>query len=275
MNPFAALILQAHPEPALRIEAWLRFAHEVSLAPGKVSEPGLGEIRLKWWSDAALEALDTGIDSSGSPRAHPAVMAFHEAVQGAEVRPAPGLVRAFIDAHVLDLETRPYADIEALRADATARWGNQLRVGLQLLAITDEVHHHAANHVGAGFGIMQVLFSARLNAARGRNVLPDLTATGLDLNLDLDFEQTAPEDRANAGEALCGQAAFHLDRALELLPDPQPAALPVMRFGLAARALITAARKAGTDPLHVPTPETVAQTFALHLLWARLRRRYA
>ena len=35
MNPFAALILQAHPEPASRIEAWLRFAHEVSLAPGK------------------------------------------------------------------------------------------------------------------------------------------------------------------------------------------------------------------------------------------------
>ena len=107
MNPFAALILQAHPEPASRIEAWLRFAHEVSLAPGKVSEPGLGEIRLKWWSDAALEVLDTGTDSSGSPRAHPAVMAFHEAIQGAEVRPAPGLVRAFIDAHGLDLETGP------------------------------------------------------------------------------------------------------------------------------------------------------------------------
>ena len=39
MNPFAALILQAHPEP-IADRAWLRFAHEVSLAPGKVSEPG-------------------------------------------------------------------------------------------------------------------------------------------------------------------------------------------------------------------------------------------
>ncbi|MEC8154710.1 MAG: squalene/phytoene synthase family protein, partial [Pseudomonadota bacterium] len=199
MNPFAALILQAHPEPASRIEAWLRFAHEVSLAPGKVSEPGLGEIRLKWWSDAALEALDTGTDSSGSPRAHPAVMAFHEAVQGAEVCPAPGLVRAFIDAHGLDLETRPYADIEALRADATARWGNQLRVCLQLLSVTDEAHHHAANHVGAGFGILQVLFSARIAAARGRQVLPGPEGREL--------EQMLPDDRARLGADLCGQAA--------------------------------------------------------------------
>ena len=209
MNPFAVLILQAHPDAASRVEAWLRFAHEVSLAPGKVSEPGLGEIRLKWWSDAALEALDTG---TGSPRAHPAVMAFHEAVQGADVRPAPGLVRAFIDAHSLDLEPRPYADIEALRADATARWGNQLRVCLQLLSVTDEAHHHAANHVGAGFGMMQVLFGAGIAAARGRQLLSGPEGRELD--------QMSPEDRARLGGELCGQAAFHIDRAVELLPRP-------------------------------------------------------
>ena len=266
MNPFAALILQAHPEPASRIEAWLRFAHEVSLAPGKVSEPGLGEIRLKWWSDAALEALNTGTDSSGSPRAHPAVMAFHEAVKGAEVRPAPGLVRAFIDAHGLDLETRPYADIEALRADATARWGNQLRVCLQLLSVTDEAHHHAANHVGAGFGILQVLFSARIAAARGRQVLPGPEGREL--------EQMSPDDRARLGADLCGQAAFHLDRAVELLPRPRKEALPALRFALAARALITAAEAAGADPLALPAPEQVARTFPLRLTWARLRGRY-
>ena len=263
MNPFAVLILQAHPDAAPRVEAWLRFAHEVSLAPGKVSEPGLGEIRLKWWSDAALEALDTG---TGSPRAHPAVMAFHEAVQGADVRPAPGLVRAFIDAHSLDLEPRPYADIEALRADATARWGNQLRVCLQLLSVTDEAHHHAANHVGAGFGMMQVLFGAGIAAARGRQLLSGPEGREL--------EQMPSEYRARLGGELCGQAAFHLDRAVELLPRPRKEALPVLRFGLAARALITAAEAAGADPLALPAPEMVARTFPLRLTWARLRGRY-
>ncbi|MEC8274442.1 MAG: squalene/phytoene synthase family protein [Pseudomonadota bacterium] len=267
MNPFAALILQAHPDAASRIEAWLRFAHEVSLAPGKVSEPGLGEIRLKWWSEAALEALETGtVTGTGAPRAHPAVTAFHEAVQGADIRPAPGLVRAFIEAHSLDLEPRPYADIEALRADATARWGNQLRVCLQLLSVTDEAHHHAANHVGAGFGIMQVLFGAGIAAARGRQLLSGPEGRELD--------QMSPDDRARLGGELCGQAAFHLDRAFELLPRPRKEALPALRFGLAARALITAAEAAGADPLALPAPEQVARTFPLRLTWARLRGRY-
>ena len=261
MDRFAALLLQSHPKAEPVLAPWFAFSHEVSLAPRKVTEPAIGQIRLKWWTEAAEECLD----ATREARVHPAVTGWNAALDEAGHRPAPGLVLAMIEAHALDLEKTPYADIEALRADATARWGNQLRVGLQLLHVGDENHHHAANHVGAAFGMMQQLYAATGEDARGRQVLP-----GLGTELD----KAPPEARAEAGLALCGQALYHLDRAQELLPKPQATALPVLRFGLAAKALIDEAEKAGGDPAALPDKDKVADTFALRLTWARLRGRY-
>ena len=146
-----------------------------------------------------------------------------------------------------------------------SREGSQLRVGLQVLQVGDEAHHHAANHVGAAFGLMQVLFSAVGENARGRQVLPGLAAA---------LDKTEAAARAEAGLALSGQAQYHLDRAKELLPRPQAAALPVLRFGVAAKALIDGAVRYGGDPAALPATATVAGTFALRLTWARLRGLY-
>lgn len=261
MDRFAALILQSHPEAEACLRPWFCFAHEVSLAPLKVTEPAIGQIRLKWWAEAAEECLDPSRDA----RAHPVVSAWKAALDAAGHRPAPGLVLALIDAHALDLEARPYADLEAGRADATARWGNQLRVGLQLLHVGDETHHHAANHVGAAFGLMQRLYAVTADHARGRHSLPGLAA---------DLDQATAQARAEAGLALCGQAQYHLDRAEELLPRPQKRALPLLRFGTAAKTLIDAAERRGGDPVALPELRTVAGTFPLRLTWARVRGRY-
>ena len=262
MNPFLDLLLRAHPEAESVLRPWYAFAHEVALSPKKVTEPTIGQIRLKWWSDAAGEILDP----STTPRAHPAVTDWADALTQAGHRPAPGLVQAMIDAHALDLEKQPYSDFEALRADATARWGNQLRVGLQLLEMGDEAHHHAANHVGAAFGLVMSLYAIAPEAQQGRQAHPDFT---------MEPEKMDPEARQAASHGTLGQARYHLDRAKEILPRPEKRALPVLRLGLAASALIEAAERAGADPLALPLPPQVAQTFALRLTWAKLRGSYA
>ena len=262
MNPFLDQLLRAHPqaEPALR--PWYDFAHEVALAPKKLTEPTIGQIRLQWWSDAADEALD----AAATPRAHPAVTAWSASLDALNVRPAPGLVHAMIDAHALDLEKQPYADLEALRADATARWGNMLRVGLQLLEIRDDSYHHAANHIGAAFGLVESLYNVVPEAQQGRQAHP---------SFDMTFDRLEPEQRVEDASRTLGQAQYHLDRAKELLPKPETRALPVLRLGLAASALIGAADRVGGDPLSVPMASFVAQTFALRLAWAKLRGAYA
>jgi phytoene synthase len=262
MNPFLELLLRAHPGAESVLRPWYTFAHEVALSPKKVTEPAIGQIRLKWWSDAASEVLDP----ASSPRAHPAVTDWARALEGAGHRPAPGLVHAMIDAHALDLEKQPYSDFEALRADATARWGNQLRVGLQLLQVGDEAHHHAANHVGAAFGLVLCLYTLTVEAQQGRQAHPDFAVAP---------EKMEPAARADGAGRTLGQARYHLDRAREILPKPTKQALPVLRLGLAASALIEAAERAGADPLALPPPSHVAQTFALRLTWAKFRNAYA
>lgn len=262
MNPFLDVLLRTHPQAEPCLRSWYEFAHEVALAPHRVTEAALGHIRLKWWADAAEEVLD----ASTAPRAHPAVTAWDQALNTSGHRPAPGLVRAFIDAHALDLEKQPYADFEALRADATARWGNLLRVGLQLLEVGDEGHHHAANHVGAAFGLISSLYGVGLAAAQGRQGHPAFS---------LSPEKTAAQDRRQAGEHTLGQARYHLQRTQELLPKPDKRALSVLRLGLAASAMLDEAERCGADPLALPSVERVSQTFILRLTWARMRGTYA
>lgn len=262
MNPFLDLLLRGHAASEDRLRPWYAFAHEVSLAPTKVTEPAIGQIRLKWWSDAADEVLS----STTEPRAHPAVTAWNVALDAAGHRPAPGLIHAFVQAHALDLEAQPYGDFEALRAGATARWGNLLRVGLQVLEVGDEAHHHAGNHVGSAYGIAESLFTLATASTRNRQTHPDFTAAP---------EQMTAEARMEAGQRTLGQAVFHLDRALEVLPRASVSALPVLRLGLAARALIEAADRAGADPLALPPVSRVAGTFALRLVAAKVRRAYA
>ena len=81
--------------------------------------------------------------------------------------------------------------------------------------------------------------------------------------------------RVEAAHGTLGQARYHLDRAKEILPKPTKQALPVLRLGLAGSALIEAAERAGADPLALPLPSHVAQTFALRLTWAKFRSAYA
>jgi hypothetical protein len=59
------------------------------------------------------------------------------------------------------------------------------------------------------------------------------------------------------------------------VPKPDPRALPVLRLGLAASALIAAADRVGSDPVTLPAMSFVAQTFALRMAWAKLRGAYA
>ncbi len=48
--------------PAIRDDllAIYGFAAEIARMPRQVSEPALGEIRLRWWSDALVEAVGRG-----------------------------------------------------------------------------------------------------------------------------------------------------------------------------------------------------------------------
>jgi phytoene synthase len=91
------------------------FNIELARIAEAVREPLMGEIRLTWWREAVGELF------AGRPaRRHPVVEALALAIPRRALHAAP--FEAMIDARFADLETEPFADLDAIERylDATA-----------------------------------------------------------------------------------------------------------------------------------------------------------
>ena len=138
---------------------------EVERIPEQVSEPALGEIRLQWWRDALLGAVQEG-EQGQSPavRAAAAVIERH--------RLPPAACAALIDAHGADL----YSNAPATIADLEARLGETQSALFQMAAIlagsAGPETADAAGHAGVAYGLSRRLASFGADRARGRTILP-------------------------------------------------------------------------------------------------------
>jgi phytoene synthase len=95
------------PQPARRhIHAIYAYALEAADVRAKVSQPLLGEMRLRWWTDAL-----TGESSEGT-RAHPVADALLDTIDCFDL-PRDELV-ALADAHVADLYDDQMPDMATL-----------------------------------------------------------------------------------------------------------------------------------------------------------------
>ena len=141
------------------------FAAEIARVPELVSEPQLGEIRLRWWSDALAEASARGGEGeTPALRAVSAVIAKHRLPVSA--------FEALIEARSIDLYSDPPASIGELEG----RLGETESVLFQLAAIVagaagPEVAD-AAGHAGVAHGIARRLSMLAVDRALGRTILP-------------------------------------------------------------------------------------------------------
>ncbi|QGM99454.1 phytoene/squalene synthase family protein [Methylocystis parvus] len=113
------------PHPARRhIHAVYAFAQECAEAPAKVSQPLLGEMRLRWWTDAL-----SGPDSEAA-RAHPVADALLDTMRRFSL-PLDELT-ALADAHVADLYDDQMPDVGTLEdycrmtSAAPMRWAARI-----------------------------------------------------------------------------------------------------------------------------------------------------
>jgi phytoene synthase len=104
-----------------RLVALYALNDEIARSSEVVTRPALADIRLAWWRDAIAEIY------AGKPaRAHPVLQAFAEA-RGDWPQAA---FEALIDARARDVDTAPFADVDALEAYIDATAGGVLRLAL-------------------------------------------------------------------------------------------------------------------------------------------------
>ena len=135
-----------------------RFVAELKALPGRVSDPGLGAIRLQWWREALAEVF-----GSGGVRHHPLVEALAATARDrAEVRP---LMEAMIDATGTQLHAAPITSVEEAVTSFLPFDGR--RLALVAHALWGEAPSEDVPRLGAFHGAYAALCRTAIGAGRG------------------------------------------------------------------------------------------------------------
>lgn len=150
------------PQEARRhIHALYAFAQEAADAPAKVTQPLLGEMRLRWWADA-IEGQETQGEGA---RAHPIADALIDTIERFAL-PRAELV-ALAEAHIADLYDDPMPTLAALEDYCRATAAGPMRWAARVLgADPDAPSARAFEDAGVALGLTRILRAAPREIAR-------------------------------------------------------------------------------------------------------------
>jgi phytoene synthase len=158
------------PQPARRhIHAVYAYAIEASDVRARVSQPLLGEMRLRWWSDSLTD------EAVESVRAHPVADALLDTATRFDL-PRAELI-ALADAHVADLYDDQTPDLATLEAYCRMTSAGPMRWAAKILGASPSP---VFDEAGLALGLTRVL-----RAPPGAFYPADLLARhGADIHLD-------------------------------------------------------------------------------------------
>ncbi|NOZ31465.1 MAG: squalene/phytoene synthase family protein, partial [Alphaproteobacteria bacterium] len=166
---FATLIL---PEKSRRhVQALYAFAAEIEAVRHKVSEPGLSEIRLRWWRDMLEGRLDSGDGGQEDAGGSPLAMALLDTLATCGLDPAP-LCR-LIEARRFDLYRDPMPDLATFEGYAGETVSVLLHMAATILhGASPPGSADVAGHLGVTMALADELNRLGFNLSRGHLRLP-------------------------------------------------------------------------------------------------------
>lgn len=211
--------LFAPPAARKHIHAIYAYALEAAEVRTKVSQPLLGEMRLRWWTDALSN------EASEGTRAHPVADALIDTIERFAL-PRAELI-ALADAHVADLYDDQMPDIATFETYVRATAAGPIRWTARILGAPES---SAFDDAGTALGIARVL---RLPSSA---LLPAdvLARHGADIHADgpaLRAALSELRDKAQAHYDAARRAAAALPRGREALLAAATAPAYLARVG--------------------------------------------
>lgn len=235
------------------------FAREVADIRRKVSDPTLGEIRLKWW-EGALRG-----DHGGSPVA--ATLAATIAAFGLPMLAFDNLLRA----RVFDLYDDPMPTVNDLEGYAGDTEAAVMQLGALILAGGKDPGTAAlAGYAGVAVAVTDMLRALPRNAATGQSFLPSelLLKHGASV-AQVGARDATPAVRYAVGD-LRALARERLAEARRVASAVDPARLPAFLPAAMVDAYLDSMDKPGVDPLR--DVADVAPLRRQWILWRAARK---
>ena len=233
-----------------RLFALYAFNIEIARVRDSVSEPALGEIRLRWWHDT-IEAIFRGETPD-----HPVGQELAEAIKAADLPMAPFV--NLIESRRFDLYDDPMPSLVDLEGYLGETSSALIQLAALILAGRAAISAaEAAGLAGVAFGIAGVLRTLPVHRSRGQCYLPkDVLerhgATPADVLACRDTERFMP-----VLLELCSLAETRLAEARRAIP-----AIPKQAMAAFLPASLTdpyLGKLRGLGPLMLTTPAEVPQ----------------
>jgi phytoene synthase len=159
----ALAALFAPAEARADLFALYAFNAELARIADRVTEPGLGAIRLQWWREAIERA------ASGEAVGHPAADAFGEVL--ARRRLSRERIAGLIDARTFDVGETVMPDARTLDAYLFDTTSGLFALAAEILGAEGEKRDLVAELGGRAYGLVRVMRSLPVLAAKGRTYL--------------------------------------------------------------------------------------------------------
>jgi 15-cis-phytoene synthase len=254
----ATLFVDADRRRALL--ALYAFNVEISRVREQVSQPLPGEIRLQWWTDMLAGSGHGGVE--GNPVAAELLRAIR--THGLPIEPMSRL----IDEHQFDLYNDPMPSMAALEAYVHDTSSALFALGTRIVGRQSEAADHLARHAGFAQGMVQVIASLPVDAARRQLFVPlqllELHGSGME---QVFAGKETPQLRA-ALDQLMTEAREHLKTAFDLLASAPAEVRPVFLPLALVRRDLKRMSRADSDPF---TPRVTSRLRTLWTLWRAAR----
>jgi NADH dehydrogenase [ubiquinone] 1 alpha subcomplex assembly factor 6 len=196
------------------------FNYEIARVRESVTQPMLGQIRLRWWRENIAAAFE-----GGPIRHHPVAEALTTVIRG--LRLSRGHFDRLIDGRETDLADEPPATLAALEDYAEATSARLVYLALEVLGVHDPPASDAGLHVGIAYSLAGLL---RAMPFRSRQIIPTDIRT------------------PNGVTELAAAASRHLQAARPRRNRIPRSALPALLPAVIARRSLARLEQARYDP---------------------------
>lgn len=240
------------------------FNLEIAQIREKLSEPGIGLIRLQWWRDQ-VAAIYGDLAVAG----HPILADLAEAIRRFDLD--RGLFDRLIDTRESDLADAPPTDLGELEDYAAGTSSTLAILAVQVLASRGEGAATAAHHVGVAWALTGLLRAVPFHARQGRVYLPRTLLAEHSMTPE-DILQGPPKNLPAVSMAIADRAIEHIAAARRVRAAVPRQALPALLPARLAEGYLAALRRRGYDVFE--TRWAVCNSRPASLLVAALRGRY-